>query len=102
MGYRDDYTVWDKDQKNMIGNGFKTLKQTKEYIDEISIIEILPIKIEIRCSEIQYERIIDAGKSYFKNNQCFIGKNYKLCPTFQKNGRMFCDECLRENIKRIG
>lgn len=57
--------------------------------------------IVIKCSKAQYERIIDAGKSYFENNKCFIGKTFYSCPTIQKNSNIKCDECLRKNIKRI-
>lgn len=58
--------------------------------------------IEIKCSQAQYDRLIDCAKSYFENYVCFLGKHYYSCPSINNLECIECDECLKKHIKRIG
>lgn len=57
--------------------------------------------IEIKCTQAQYDRLIDCAKSYFENDRCFLGKSYFTCPSINNPEITECDECLRKHIKRI-
>lgn len=56
--------------------------------------------IEIKCSKAQYERLMDAARSYYENDKCFLGKTFRSCPYIDSKEKS-CPECLREHIKRI-
>ena len=59
--------------------------------------------IEIKCSKIQYERIIDALRCYYEDHKCGIGRSSLSCPA-QTNPAlhgMRCEECLKKHIRRI-
>lgn len=56
---------------------------------------------EVKCSKAQYERIIEAGLSFFKNDKCFLGKTFRSCPNIDNIKITSCSECLRKNIIKI-
>lgn len=58
--------------------------------------------IEIKCTQAQYDRLIDCAQAYFKNGKCFLGKGFISCPAIKKpEQKIECEECLRKHIKRI-
>lgn len=60
--------------------------------------------IEIKCTQAQYNRLIECAKSYYDNEsgKCFLGKtSWFSCPTHTKGIEFSCEECLKQHIKRI-
>lgn len=59
--------------------------------------------IEIKCTQAQYNRLIECAQSYYENGKCFLGKTIRFsCPYFNKSSvNRACDDCLRKHIKRI-
>lgn len=60
--------------------------------------------IEIKCTQAQYNRLIECAKSYYDNEsgKCFLGKTiWFSCPTHTKGIEISCEECLKQHIKRI-
>ena len=57
--------------------------------------------IEIKCTKVQYERLIHAAQSYYEKNVCFLGKTFYSCPIINRQRFTDCAECLRKHIKRV-
>lgn len=57
---------------------------------------------EVKCSKAQYERIIEAGRCFYENGKCFLGKTVRSCPNIDITSITSCSECLRKHIKKKG
>lgn len=56
--------------------------------------------IEIKCSKRQYERIVDALRTYHEDGACGLGKTYVSCPAVLGRSDLKCDQCVRKHMKR--
>ena len=58
--------------------------------------------IEIKCTKICYERLIEMAATYFdtESKKCFLGKTFFTCPAYTDRS-IECKTCLRRHIKRI-
>ena len=58
-------------------------------------------RVKIACTKAMYERIVTSMESYFEDGRCALGRNYYSCPSIQRDDRITCKQCIRDNVVRI-
>ena len=65
----------------------------------LGIIEVWKINmIEIKCSKLQFNRILEAMQDYYDTDKCILGKTCKSCPACNDKDND-CKICLSKHVK---